>query len=514
MIPNNFKKRKMDFYDDIEDIFNQETQCLEKNKINILVDVLNEAFNYQYVENELIFTTPIKKKHKIKESINTSSNYTNNNTLSLINKKYFILKDTGIKYPIEFKQIKNIEEKLYFLIKNTGNIIYDYDSSNIFEDFYIELYNFGINKIFTFQDFIDFNLHSLSYIDEDSNQRNILVNYYLPKYIKNDNILTSYEYKINIKIINKIGIGTFGTVFDCELYSLHNIKKYGNYVIKFVDIDSDEDIVIFFFEYLNQVILYNEFINNNLNNNIDIAKIPKIFYIGKIKNENKLFIVMEKINQTLYEKCRELTLTYIKNEKITSKKELKTFFTQNSVCLLNYIYQISNLIYSLNSIPYLKFIHNDLKLNNILFNNNNQCYLIDYGISNIKYKNYQIINSFPNKLNIKNNDFEPYGLNHFIFNNNIDSFHLIYNIYYTIFNFNIQKEYPNILFIKTIDDYFKLNLCNIIYNDNNLIVKKHEDIYLFKMNNEMFKNINNNIFFNIYNIKNYSKYMLNLLLNQ
>ncbi len=146
--------------------------------------------------------------------------------------------------------------------------------------------------------------------------------------------------------------------------------------------------------------------------------------------------------------------------------------------------------------------------------NNNQCYLIDFGISNLKYKNFQIINSFPTNIILKKNkEIDEFGFNYYIFNNNIDVFHLIYNFYYFLFNINIQKNYPSVFFIKTIDDYFKNILNNIIYLDNKLIVKNHSDIYFFKLNFEMLHKINNNNNFNLKNIKKYSKIMLNLLLN-
>ncbi len=468
-------------------------------KINLLIDILNEAF----------------------ETPNLNINTKNSNSISNINieynQSYFILNDLEIKYPIQFKKINNIENKLSFIIKNTGNILYDYENSNKneFYDLNIDLSIYGINRIFNFEDLINFYLYSFSYTDIERYERALFVENYLPLYSIINNILTSNEFKINIKILNKIGIGTFGQIYNCEIYSQNNIQKYGNYVIKIIDLDKDEyyDISQFFFEYLNHVILFNEFKNNNFDSINFIAKIPQIYYIGKFLSENKIFMVIEKIEITLYEKCQSLVQNYIKSEKNENDLSFKkNTLIKNSVCLLNYIYQITNLLDKINSINYIKFVHNDLKLNNIMLNNN-QCYLIDFGISNLKYKNYQIINSFPTNIILKKNkEIEEIGLNYYIFNNNIDIFHLLYNFYYFLFNINIRKEYPNVFFIKTIDDYFKNIINDIIYYDNNLIIKNHSDIYFFKLNFEMFLSINNKNF-NTKNIKKYSKIMLNLLLN-
>ncbi len=426
-----FKKRRM-IYDN-DDFYYSNGNENQLIKINLLIDLLKEALDSNNLK--LLYNKDNKDN---KDNIIINNNNINNIN-SIVNLKknnehlsYFILEKFNIKYPIQFKKINNFEEKIEFIIKNTGNIIYDYENlnKNIFSDLNIELFNYGINRIFNFEDLINFYLFSFSYFDNERIERNSYILNYIPKYIKFNNILTSNEYKINIHILNKFGIGTFGKVFDCELFSLNNIKKFGNYIIKIIDFDEDElyDLSQFFFEYLNQVILFEEFEKNKFYLIDSIAKIPQVLYIGKIISENKYFIVMEKIEKTLYEKCRNLLNNYLNNQNSNDLK--KKTIIQNSVTLLNYIYQITNLIDNFNSLEHLKFVHNDLKLNNIMLNNN-QCYLIDFGISNLKYKNYQIVNSFPTNIILNNNEnIESNGLNYYIFNNNIDVFHLIYNIYY------------------------------------------------------------------------------------
>ncbi len=498
---NNIEQNLKKIECDLEDNSNQMI------KINLLIDILKEAF----------------ENYDLNNNINIKNNNINSNSICTTNieynQTYFILKDLNIKYPIQFKKINNIENKLSFIIKNTGNILYDYENSNKneFYDLNIDLSMYGINRIFNFEDLINFYLYSFSYNDDERYDRFLYINNYLPKYSNINNVLNSEEFKINIRILNKIGIGTFGQIYNCEIYSLNNIQKFGQYVIKIIDLDKDEyyDLSQFFFEYLNHVIIFNEFKKYNFEYDNLIAKIPRIYYIGKILTENKIFIIIEKIEKTLYEKCKILVQNYIKCENsenfLLSQK--KNILIKNSICLLNYIYQITHLLDKINSINYIKFVHNDLKLNNIMLNNN-QCYLIDFGISNLKYKNFQIINSFPTNIILKKNkEIDEFGFNYYIFNNNIDVFHLIYNFYYFLFNINIQKNYPSVFFIKTIDDYFKNILNNIIYLDNKLIVKNHSDIYFFKLNFEMLHKINNNNNFNLKNIKKYSKIMLNLLLN-
>ncbi len=502
----------------------------EMDKINLLVDLLSETTDLnskikdKLNSTKLIYHTSSKnrrdsslyerkmlsKRNKIyqkKRQTECSIDY----DIETDNEDFFV---DCAKFPGFFKNIKNIEPKMEAIILNTGNILYDINSTPFTEELSINLHKFGLNKVFNIHDFIDFYLFFIKYNDEDSLERNERIINYIPNYIKSENELLSTQSQYYFNILNKIGKGSYGEIHNCEIYTHDNMKINGKYVIKTVDlVDFEYDFVQTFFEYLNQNIIYEE-LNSliRLNSSIyNITKIPKIFNIGYLKEENKIFIVMEKIDKSLQEFSNEIVQQFIDEHRFKDSSEQSKIIENNTKVLLNIIYQVSNLLDNLNSLPYLKFVHNDMKLNNIMLKNN-QSYLIDFGISNLQYKGYQFMLSYPNNIDIKKNEIQYLGLNYYIFNNNIDIFHLVYNFYYSIFSLQINRDYLNMYFIDLVDNVFKTNICKIIYDkNNNLIVTKHDKIYLMKINYELFEKMYNNTFFTIKNIKYYSKFILQSL---
>ncbi|MBI96696.1 hypothetical protein CL656_06095 [bacterium] len=151
------------------------------------------------------------------------------------------------------------------------------------------------------------------------------------------------------KIIKKLSEGNFS-----EVYIGKHINKNENVVIKFED-----NINTNILEHEAEIYLY--LMRQKIN-----IKIPKFKLYGIIQNYN--YIILEKMEKSLKD--------IIKNNELNLDDVLKI-----GIQLIDFLEKFHN----------QKLIHRDIKTENILFNNKNNIFLIDFGLSTTykpTYNNY------------------------------------------------------------------------------------------------------------------------------
>ena len=162
------------------------------------------------------------------------------------------------------------------------------------------------------------------------------------------NTINSLSYFYNIKIFNEkdfnivtsssLEEGTFGEIYNA-IYIKHNfpviIKKYKK---------CNSDMLLPTKDTIKEILILNK---------IDETFVVKLY--GIIYKRNCIYLVLEKLYFVLDDVIQTL-----------DKKEL-----------------FKNILYIVNKLHSLGIVHNDIKLNNFMIDNNNNIKLIDFGISNI-----------------------------------------------------------------------------------------------------------------------------------
>ncbi len=480
------------------------------------IDIDNDKTIYTLIEN-------IKKEK--------------NNKMSKVD--YFEVE--GIKYPNEFKSIQDFEFKIKKIIKESGNYLYEYDKNKLYEELEIDLRPYGVNNVFKFEDLLNLHLYTINYDDysetqntdaiDDKDIRRLYLENYFTNYdlILKENCIRSLNGEYNIILNENNNNGSYGKVYNCDIFNKMNEKiNTKKMAIKLINLDEDRYLYFRIFQEILIHVQLLELIKNNskLKQLIDenkIAKIPNIYKIGKIKNSDYLFILMEKIDYRKtdifieeYERYNKVIYNDEKQKKNMLNSIARKFTNEIFICY----YQISNLLKNINELDDVNFTHQDIKCDNILFNRKNidsnnknsyklEFYLIDMGLSNLKINGFLFINSYP--YNLKPMENNNSYLIESSFNSKIDIFQLIFNTYY-LFHTN-EKLVNNILFFyKTINDFFNFHFKPLLLDsNNNNLLKEHSESYLFKINNELYNNINNSIFLSPDFLSIFSKIILKFI---
>lgn len=156
------------------------------------------------------------------------------------------------------------------------------------------------------------------------------------------------DYK-KIKITTKIGGGSYGEVYLAE--RLNDDKMKEEYAVKIIPLSND--------------LFHRTYVLNEVNNLRLLNGLQNVVQIRSIcKDNEKSYIFMDKMQMDL--------ITYINDVP----------FTERIKNLHNFISHMCNILYSMKN---LKMMHNDIKPDNILVNNDN-FYLADFGESCFEWK--------------------------------------------------------------------------------------------------------------------------------
>ncbi len=181
-------------------------------------------------------------------------------------------------------------------------------------------------------------------------------------------IISLFKHKNDLDDIGKfINEGSFGRVFQYK-------SSKSNKIIKIMEYHSRKDLKNILNEIVIQKILH--FLTKNSDPK-KMAQIPEVFEVGKIMSTSDtwlFYIVMEKLDITLAE---------------YASKKLKRITKKQVRQVGDILYKLTNLLDFLQSI---KFIHGDLKTNNIMLTKKTgQLYVIDFGFSQLQIGKTKIV---------------------------------------------------------------------------------------------------------------------------
>jgi serine/threonine protein kinase len=244
----------------------------------------------------------------------------------------------------------------------------------------------------------------------------------------------------NIKS-NFIAEGKYGCVitpaFDCK-----NKKIINNSVAKLFNNKINYNYELYIYNKIKEIDKNNLFTVEKLDN----CKINKQFINSNVDNFDKCSLIKNKVNyQIIYEYGGIDLLEYIiKNKTIDVKLLFKNF---------------NDIIKGLLLLDKNNIIHNDIKLNNILFNNN-KLFLIDFGLAiftNDLFNNSNLINKLDLEHLLMPLDIKLYGLSKFKLLKNTTKLNTLLFIDYVN---KLINSYPNYFISnpKYYNEIIKLNL--------------------------------------------------------